>query len=143
MCCAGNLDLSQASLISGQALQLCISCPKTNPVLYLEISARKTNTDAGKTSDELAFSIETQDDSSNIPIDVVRSVVMSEDIVLKEGFNIDDEGEIVRTGIAEDPEIELEVEKVDENVMLASVELECGCWMKIESRKYRVDWEEH
>lgn len=143
MCRAGDFDLSQASLTSAQALAALRELPKTNLALHLEISAGKTNADAGETSDEPAFSVETQDDSSDIPIDVVRSVVMSEGVVLKEGFDIDDEGEIVRTGIAEDPEMELEVEKADENVALASVELGRGRRTKIESRKYGADWEEH
>jgi hypothetical protein len=143
MCCAGDFDFSQASLTSAQALAALHELPNTNPVLHLEISARKTNTDAGETSDEPAFSVETQDNSSDIPIDMVRSVVMSEGVVLKESFDIDNEGEIVRTGIAEDPEMELEVEKADGNIMLASVELGRGRRMKVESRKYGADWEKH
>ena len=50
--------------------------------------------------DEPTFSPEAED-GSDIPIDVVRSVVIAEGDVI-DRYKTDEEGSIVRTGVAED-----------------------------------------
>lgn len=86
---------------------------------------------------EPAFSVDSPDDGSDIPIDVVRSTVMSEGVVVDEGFAIDDHGAIIRTGVAEGLEEVEEVEKV------GPVVLGRGRRAKVGTTKYGAEWEEH
>jgi hypothetical protein len=86
--------------------------------------------------DEPTFSIETPDDSCDIPIDIVRSAVMSDGVVSAEGFAIDDEGGIIRTGVAEETE-------GDEGENASPVELGRGRRARVGTKKYGAEWEEH
>jgi hypothetical protein len=86
--------------------------------------------------DEPTFSIETPDDSCDIPINIVRSTVMSDGVVSAEGFAIDDEGGIVRTGVAEETE-------GDEGENTSPVELGRGHCARMGAKKYGAEWEEH
>ena len=135
MCRAGDFNLSHASLTSAPALTTLRELPVTNPTLHQEISAGKTNTE-DDLDDEPTFSIEAPDDSCDIPINIVRSAVMSDGVVSAEGFVIDDEGGIVRTGVAEETEW-------DEGENASPVELGRGRRARIGTKKYGAEWEEH
>ena len=136
LCRAGDFNLSHASLTSAQALTALRELPTTNPTLHIEISAGKTDVNAHALN-EPAFSVDTPDDGSDIPIDVVRSAVMSEGVVVDEGFAIDDDGAIIRTGVAEGLEEIEEVENVGPAV------LGRGRRAKVGTKKYGAEWEEH
>jgi hypothetical protein len=88
--------------------------------------------------DESAFPDDNEgiNDGCDIPVDVVQSVVMSEDIVAKNRFVLDGEGNIIRTGIAEDVEEIIELEELE---VVKSTELGHGDCAKTSSRKYRAD----
>jgi hypothetical protein len=135
MCRVGEFNLSHASLTSAATLATLRLLPKTNPKLYEEISADTTHFHPGE---EPAFFTPDNDldDGCDIPIDVIRSTVMAGGSVVDEGFAIDDEGVVVRTGVAE----ELEAIEVDNNV---PVELGRGRRVKIGSKKYGGEWEGH
>jgi hypothetical protein len=108
-------------------------------MLYHEITSTRMNETT--TEDEQAFSdeIETKGDGSDISVNVVRSVIMSEGSVGIEGFGINEGGDITRTGAAE--EFESDTEE-DGNALPLDV-LGCGHRAKIESTRYGTDWEEH
>jgi hypothetical protein len=135
MCRAGDFNLSHTSLTSAPALAALRELPVTNPTLHQEISTGKTNT-KDDLDDEPAFSIETPDNSCDIPINIVRSTVMSDGVVSADGFAIDDEGGIIRTGVAEETE-------GDEGARASPVELGRGRRTKTGTTKYGSEWEEH
>jgi hypothetical protein len=140
LCRTGNFNLSHASLTSAQALSALRELPTTNPTLYSEI----TRSEVGDTmtDNEPAFSadIQGEDDGCDIPVDIIRSVIMSEGSVVAEGFKIDDRGSIVRMGDVE--EFGGAGEKDEENE-LPPVVLGRGHRAKIGSMRYDADWEEH
>jgi hypothetical protein len=135
MCRAGDFNLSHASLTSTPALTAPHELPITNPILHQEISTGKTNTQ-DDLDNEPTFSIKTPDDSCDIPIHIVRSTVMSDGVVPAEGFAIDDEGSIVRTGVAEETE-------GDEGENASPAELRCGHRTRMGTKKYGAEWEKH
>ena len=135
MCRLGNFNYSHTSLTSAPALTALHELPITNPTLHQEISASKMNTQ-DDLDDEPTFSIETPHDSCDILINIVRSTVMSDSVVSAEGFAIDDEGSIIRTGVAEKTE-------GDEGKNTSPVELGCGCCVWMGTKKYGAEWEEH
>jgi len=140
MCRTGDFNLSHASLTSAAALSALRELPTTNPALHHTFSLGKTNQTT--VDDEPAFPDDDGgiNDGCDIPVDVVQSVVMSEGIVAKNGFALDSEGNIVRTGIAEDVEEIIELEELE---VVQSTELGRGRRAKTGSRKYGADWEEH
>lgn len=109
LCRAGDFNLSHASLTSAQALTALRELPTTNLTLHSEISAGKTDVNAHDLN-EPAFPVDAPNDGSDIPIDVVRSAVMSEGVIVDESFEIDDHGAIFRTGVAKGLE---EIEAVE------------------------------
>jgi hypothetical protein len=135
MCRAGDFNLPHASLTSAPALTVLHERPVTNPTLHQEISAGKTNT-KDDLDDEPTFSIKTPDNSCDTLINIVRSTVMSDGVVSAEGFAIDNEGGIVRTGVAEETER-------DKGENASPVELGCGRRAKMGTTKYGAEWEEH
>jgi hypothetical protein len=135
MCRVGDFNLSHDSLTSAPALTTLCELPITNPTLHQEISTGKMNTE-DDLDDEPTFSIEAPNDSCDIPINIVRSAVMSDGVVSAEGFAIDDKGGIVRTLVAEETE-------GDEGENASPVELGCGRHAKIGTKKYGAKWEEH
>ena len=135
MCRAGDFNLSHASLTSAPALTALRELPVTNPTLHHELSAGKTNTE-DDVDDEPTFPIETPDDSCDIPINIVKSIVMSDGVVSAERFAIDHEGGIVRTGVAEETE-------GDEGENTSPVELGHGRHARMGTKKYGTEWEEH
>jgi len=86
---------------------------------------------------EPVFSVDAPNDGSDIPIDVVRSAVMLEGVVVDEGFAIDDHGTIIRTGIVEG------LEEIEEVGNVGPVVLGRGCREKVGTKKYGAEWEEH
>jgi len=135
MCQAGDFNLSHASLTSTPALTALRELPITNPTLHQEISTGKMNTE-DDLDDKPTFSIETPDDSCDILIDIIRSTVMSDGVVSAEGFAIDNEGGIIRTGVAEETER-------DEGENASPVELGRGRRARVGTKKYGAEWEEH
>jgi hypothetical protein len=80
MCHARDFNLLHASPTSAQALSTLCKLPTTNLTLHQEISTTTTNINTY--IDKVAFSIETHDDGSDIPIDVVRSAVTLDGVIM-------------------------------------------------------------
>jgi hypothetical protein len=135
----GKFNLSHASLTSPDALSALRQLPVTNPALYHEITAGKANESTG--DDEPTFSPEAED-GSDIPIDVVRSVVIAGRCVV-DRYKIDEEGSIIRTGVAEDSEAEIDEANSEAGVIMLAANLGCGHRSKVGSKRYGADWEEH
>jgi hypothetical protein len=78
LCAMGNFNLSHTSLMSAKELAALCELHKTNPALHAEITAGIAKATA---DNEPVSSIEVEagaGDSSDIPIEVVRAVVMSQ-----------------------------------------------------------------
>lgn len=147
MCRVGDFNLSQASLTSVAALSALRELPKTNPALHREFTGETT---AEPDSFEGDFKENSEDDSlvgecsSDIPVDVVVSYIMSNRSIVAEGFEVDGMGSIVRTGVAE--ETEMIDEGLDENPDtrdVLEVPLGRGLRVKIASNKYGQEWESY
>ena len=134
----GKFNLSHACLTSAEALSALRQLPITNPSLHHEITGGKTS--RCTEDDEPVFSAETdQGDGSDILIDVVQSVVMAEGSVV-DGYKLDEEGSIVRTGVAENKVGEDDAEA---SVIVPAAELGRGRRVKIGSKRFNAEWEEH
>jgi hypothetical protein len=96
----GEFDLSHDSLTSAEALATLRQLPITNPPLDHEISTTETCRITEDTEPPFPAEAE-QGDESDIPIDVVRSVVVAEGCMV-DGYKLDVDGDIVRTRVAED-----------------------------------------
>ena len=135
----GEFNLSQACLTSAEALSALRQLLITNPSPHHEITGGKTS--RCTEDDEPVFSAETdQGDGSDIPIDVVRSVVMAEGLVV-DGYKLDEESSIVRTGVAENEEQQASEDDAEASVIAA--ELGRGRRVKIGSKRFNAEWEEH
>lgn len=134
----GDRNLSHSSLTSAATLAALRDLPHTNPSLYQEFSAGSQPLVQSPSYDEPAF-LDADDEASDIPIDIVRSVVMSEGTVAAEGYAINSQGGIARDGIAEDVEAAADVG----NLVFAISEddLGRGRRAKRESKRYGDDWE--
>jgi hypothetical protein len=133
----GNFNLSHASLTSGAALTALHELLKTKPVLYTEITTGIIESTA---DDEPAFSIKTEADAgdgSDIAIEVVQAVVMSQGSAAIDGFRIDEQGSVVRTGVVENEST------TEATTPELPIELGCGCQAKTRSKKYGAEWEGH
>lgn len=141
MCCVGEFNLSHSSLTSAAALTALRDLPQTNPALYLEITgvagvAAGANTMAG---DEADFG---DDDDlaeiygSDIPVDAVIAHVLSAGDI-PAGFEAGENGSIVRGGMSEMTELEVEKEEVEVKV------LGRGRREKTGSTRYGAEWEQH
>src|SRR5882762_4901993 len=130
MCRTGDFNLSHASLTSGAALSALRTLPTTNPTLYQEITSGKTNEIM---DDEPVFSDEFEVDNvgSDIPVDIIRSVIMSDGSIGIEGFGTDESSNIIRTGAAE--EFQCNAEEDEENAIPPAV-LGRGCRSKTAPR---------
>jgi hypothetical protein len=108
MCRVGEFNLLQASLTSPAALTALRQLANTNTTLYHEITGGNTMTEAAK-NEEPDFpedgDIQT-DDGSDIPVDIIITHIMSGGSPA-EGFKVNDEGSIMRTGIAEETNIDI------------------------------------
>jgi hypothetical protein len=134
-----EFNLSHACLTSTEALSALRQLPITNPSIHHEITGGKTS--RCTEDDEPVFSAETdQGDGSDIPIDVVRSVVMAEGSVV-DGYKLDEESSIVRTGVAENEEQQAGEDDAEASVIAA--ELGRGRRVKIGSKRFNDEWEEH
>jgi hypothetical protein len=148
MCQVGEYNLSQASLTSAVALTALCELPQTNAVLYREITGQMTNgSTPAEPETEPDFSNEedySEDYSSDIPIDVIISHIVSDGSVVIPGFEADDAGGIVRSGVAEETEIAEDELKEDEHASGKTPgPLGHGRWVKIGSMRYGAEWEQH
>ena len=136
MCRIGNFNASQASLTSADALTALRNLPRSNPALYKQFTGEAEGTIMINEPEEQAFSEnEVVEDDSDIPMDVILSHIMEED--LGHGFEANDEGQIERTGIAED--VESEVAAVAALLILGH-----GKRTKTTSTRYNtLAWEQH
>jgi hypothetical protein len=101
LCAMGDFNLSHTSLMSAKALAALCELHKTNPALHAEIT---TGIAKDTANDEPVFSVEVEasaGDGSDILIEVVRAVVMSQGSAAINGFAIDEQGSVMRTGVAE------------------------------------------
>jgi hypothetical protein len=138
MCRVGEFNLLQASLTSPAALTALRRLTDTNTALYHEITGGNTVTKAAK-NEEPDFSedgdIQT-DNGSDIPVDVIIAHIMSGGSAA-EGFKVNDEGSIMRTGVAEETNIDIEL-MGDKDKPLGR-----GHRVKIGSKRYKAaKWEE-
>ena len=136
MCRIGDFNASQASLTSADALTALRNLPRSNPALYKQFTGEAEGTITINEPEEQAFSEnEAVEDDSDIPMDVILSHIMEED--LGHGFEANDEGQIERTGIAED--VESEVAAVAAPLILGR-----GKRTKTTSTRYNtLAWEQH
>jgi hypothetical protein len=124
-------------MTSPEALLALRELPRTNPTLYDEISA---NCSIGEESNEIeedAFSPENEIDGSDetdIPTEVVRSLVVSDGRNIGDGYGLDNDGTIVRVGAAEGTSL------IEDKGM---VELGRGHRVKTGSKRYKGEWEGH
>jgi hypothetical protein len=133
----GDFNLSHTSLTSVKALAALRELHKTNPALHAKIT---TDIAEATADDEPVFSVEAEagaGDGSDIPIEVVRAVVMSQESAAIDGFAIDEQGSVVRTGVAE---TESTTEVITAEL---AVELGRGRRAKTESKRYGAEWEGH
>jgi DDE superfamily endonuclease len=136
MCRVGDFNCSHASLTSVEALDALRQLPKTNPSLYKQFIGECE--DNGTTEDETEpeFSEDGGDmDGSDVPIDVIVSLVVKETI--EQGFEVDSEGRVERTGTSED--IDAEIPKVVDVPLI----LGRGKRSKTASTRYDAAWEKH
>ncbi|KIM71114.1 hypothetical protein PILCRDRAFT_17365 [Piloderma croceum F 1598] len=96
MCRVSEFNLSHASLTSAAALTALRELPNTNPALYREITGGKTQESTGEEEDEPI------EYGSDIPVEVITAQIVSGGSVTTEGFEVDGDGSIVRTGVAEE-----------------------------------------
>jgi hypothetical protein len=96
MCRVSEFNLSHASLTSAAALTALRELPNTNPALYREITGGKTQEFTGEEEDEPI------EYGSDIPVEVITAQIVSGGSVTTEGFEVDGDGSIVRTGVAEE-----------------------------------------
>lgn len=102
LCCVGNFNLSQQSLTSPEALAALRELPKSNPALYRELVGLDEPVEEPVGSeDEFSDDVE---DASDIPVDVVSTLLASDSTHVEEGFKIDDEGCVVRVAEVENAE---------------------------------------
>lgn len=135
MCRIGNFNASQASMTSADALTALRNLPKSNPTLYEQFTGVAEDTTAIGLEEPAFFENEAVDDDSDIPMDVILSHIMEEG--LGHGFEVNDEGRVERTGIAEDVETEIAA-------IAAPLILGRGKRTKTTSTRYNtLAWEQH
>jgi len=129
---------SEADVTDDTDLALC-QLPITNPSLHHEITGGKTS--RCTEDDEPVFSAKSdQGDGSDIPINVVRLVVIAEGSVVN-GYKLDEEGSIVRTGVAENEEQQAGEDDAEVTVIIPAAELGHGRQVKISSKRFNAEWE--
>ena len=83
-------------------MALC-ELPRTNPTLYDKISANHSIGEESNKVEEDTFSPENEihgSDATDIPTEVVRSLVVSNGRNIGDGYGLDNNGTIVRVGAA-------------------------------------------
>ena len=111
--------------------------PSDQPTLYDEISANHSIGEESNEVEEDAFSSENEIDGSDetdIPTEVVRSLVISDGHNIGNGYGLDNDGTIVRVGAAEGTSL------IEDEGM---VELGRGHCVKTGSKRYGGEWEGH
>ena len=135
MCRIGTFNASQASLTSADALAALRNLPISNPTLYKQFTGETEDTTTVELDEPAFFENEEVDDDSDIPMDMILSHVMEEG--LGPGFEVNDEGRIERTGVAEDVETEIAA-------VAAPLILGRGKRTKTTSTRYStLAWEQH
>lgn len=140
LCRVQDNNLSHSSLTSATTLAALRELPHTNPSLYRELSAGREGIQS-PSDDEPAFmdAGPDLDEGSDIPIEIVRSVVMSEGCIAADGYAIDAQGVVIRNGISEDAEAAANID----NLAISGLETDLGRGrrLKRESKRYGDDWE--
>jgi hypothetical protein len=120
-------------LTSTDALAAFWNLPKSNPNLYKQFSGKCKDKLTVDSKEEPTFFIgEEIGDDSNISMDVILSQVMEKG--LGQGFETNEDGQIKRTGIAED---------IDAEIVAAAAPLILGHgkYIKTTSTWYTSAWE--
>jgi len=60
-----------------------------------------------------------------------------------DGYKLDEEGSIVRTGVAENEEQQAGEDDAEASVIVPAAELGRGRRVKIGSKRFNAEWEEH
>src|SRR6267378_2477418 len=101
LCAIDGFNLSHASMTSPEALLALRELPRTNPTLYDEISANRSIGEENEVEED-TFSPENEIDGSDetdIPTEVVRSLVVSNGRNIGDGYGLDNDGTIVRVRV--------------------------------------------
>jgi hypothetical protein len=141
MCCVGEFNLSQTSLTSADALTALRELPNTNPTFYHEITGGKGNEGTNTEEDFIEGEDDVVEDGTDIPVDVIIAQIISGDSMPEEGFAVNNEGVVVRTGVAE--ETEVVHDELANGEAMPAVSLGRGHRTKVPSNKYNAAWEEH
>jgi hypothetical protein len=135
MCRVGEFNLSHANLTSAAALTALQELPNTNPALYHEITSGKTQESTGAEDEPIEY-------GSDIPVEVVVAQIVSGGSVATEGFKVDGDGSIVRTGVAEETDVVHDEPLTSERDSIVAVSLGRGHRVKVVSTRYGAAWEE-
>jgi hypothetical protein len=142
MCRVGEFNLSHANLTSAAALTALRELPNTNPALYHEITGSKTQESTGAEDDFSKEEDEPIEYGSDIPVEVVVAQIVSGGSVATEGFKVDGDGSIVRTGVAEETDVVHDEPLTSEHDSIIAVSLGRGHRVKVVSTRYGAAWEE-
>ena len=110
-------NLSHASITSPDALMALRNLPKTNPALHKELSQDIEELAVPPTvnvPEEPAFA-DNLDDSSDVPIAVVKSHIISASQTIPAGFGTHDDGSLCRSTAVEDTDFDPSQELEDES----------------------------
>ena len=124
-------------MTSLEALLALHELPWTNPTLYDKISANCSIGEDRNEVEDKPFSPEKEIDGSDetdIPTEIVWSLVISNSCNIGDGYGLDNDGTIVRVGTAEGTLL------IEDK---GTVELGQGYHMKTGSKMYRGEWEGH
>jgi hypothetical protein len=123
MCRVGNFNQSQASLTSPEALAALRDLPRSNPALYAELTSGDDEGILLSTIEEPAFTSDSVEDESDIPVEVVVDHLASGSAELADGFRVEDGDVITRTSCLEDPnqDVEEEMDEPGTSALMASV----------------------
>lgn len=100
LCRIGEFNCSHESLTSAKTLEMLADLPETNLLLFSKLSQSRLN-DLDALGEEDAFSGDSPDDDSDIPLGVVAAVVELSGAVDDAGFDVADDGTVIHMGVAE------------------------------------------
>jgi hypothetical protein len=144
MCRISEFNLSQTSLTSPVTLTALRELPNTNPTLYREITGGKGDESADLEKNFIEGNDDLVEDGTDIPVDVIVAQIISGNSILVEGFKCDNEGVIVRTGVAEETEV-VHDEFVSNGDSIKAAPLGRGHRAKLVPSRYGTNaaWEEY
>jgi hypothetical protein len=135
MCKAGGeFNLSFESLTSRDALHLLRDVEKNDPDTWKKISSREN---LEKEPEEQPFSAIEEDDS-NVPVAVLEEYLMSDHQVLRDGYAIGQEGDILANQASEQYGEEIEAEALVEDEDLE--EFGRGKRRRVANQQYSAFW---